>query len=390
MISFFWRIIFSILLAIPCGFAQSSDNTSSSIVVGQKVPLTSAVLGETRTLHIGLPKDYEQSDERYPVLFVLDAGMNFPVTAAMVRYLAAYGTIPEMIVVGVENLSQETRNRDFTPTAYRGSGHRYATSGGADRFLKFFRQELIPHIDSTYRTHPFRILVGHSLGGLFSNHALINAPDLFGAIVSISPSVWWNDFEPLQTLKDFMAAGPRLNLFYQCSLADEGDQEDVRMLEALCASIAKQGGSDFTCRFRHYPEQNHASTIIPATLNALESLYADWRLPWPVIQKGLSAIQAHYEALSKRFRYEIPMDHDALHQAACSALVGGLADQAIEMLEYNARRDPDDAPTHQILSEAWEAKGDGVKALEAASRALEIDPQSVKYQERVARLKTKQ
>ena len=48
-------------------------------------------------------------------------------------------------------------------------------------------------IDAQYRTVPVRILVGHSLGGLFALYALGTHPDLFRIVVALSPPMWWND-----------------------------------------------------------------------------------------------------------------------------------------------------------------------------------------------------
>ena len=80
-----------------------------------------------------------------------------------------------MIVVGIENVNQDTRYRDFTPTHAEGfHDEDIPTSGGADNFLNFLKKELAPFIDKNYRTEPFRIIIGTSMGGLFTSYALIN------------------------------------------------------------------------------------------------------------------------------------------------------------------------------------------------------------------------
>lgn len=38
--------------------------------------------------------------------------------------------------------------------------------GGGDMFASFLEEELIPHIDSLYPAAPYRVVIGHSLGGL--------------------------------------------------------------------------------------------------------------------------------------------------------------------------------------------------------------------------------
>jgi predicted alpha/beta superfamily hydrolase len=48
-------------------------------------------------------------------------------------------------------------------------------------------------IDRTYRSRPYRVLVGHSLGGLFAVYALMTRPDVFQGYIAISPALWWDD-----------------------------------------------------------------------------------------------------------------------------------------------------------------------------------------------------
>lgn len=66
-----------------------------------------------------------------------------------------------------------------------------AGSGGAPRFLRYLTTEVMPLIDSAYRTMPGdRTLVGHSLGGTFGLFALLEAPALFRRLLIGSPSGW--------------------------------------------------------------------------------------------------------------------------------------------------------------------------------------------------------
>ena len=110
---------------------------------------------------------------------------------------------PEMIVVAVRNTD---RTRDLTPSPFtpdppedgegedgdEGDGENpMPTAGGAGAFLDFFERELFPFVEERYRTQPYRIVIGHSFGGLFAVHALVHRPAAFDAYVAISPSLWW-------------------------------------------------------------------------------------------------------------------------------------------------------------------------------------------------------
>jgi len=128
-----------------------------------------------------------------------------------------------MIIVGVNNTD---RARDMTPTkpatAFGDMPWRGGV-GGADKFLSFIADELLPTIDRNYRTRPYRVLVGHSLGGLFAVYALINRPEVFKGYVVISPSLWWDDQVLVKAAQPFFAAHEDLRADLYMSMADEGD-----------------------------------------------------------------------------------------------------------------------------------------------------------------------
>ena len=65
----------------------------------------------------------------------------------------------------------------------------YPEGGGADSFLAFFTEEIIPYVDENFRTTKERILYGRSDSGLFTIYALLERPDAFSAYISSSPTV---------------------------------------------------------------------------------------------------------------------------------------------------------------------------------------------------------
>lgn len=91
--------------------------------------------------------------------------------------------MPEVIVVGLPNV-RGGRPRDYTPPFIRQNTEDLKSPmGRADHFLSFLKKELIPHIEREYRTVPFRMIAGHSRGGLFVVYSLIADPRLFTAFI---------------------------------------------------------------------------------------------------------------------------------------------------------------------------------------------------------------
>jgi len=176
-------VTFSLLLFSFCIQAQNDEN----ITIGKKEVITSKVLNENRTLWVYTPNYTSQNpnpDKRYPVLYLLDGGAHFYSTVGIIQQHSqtnGNGTLPEMIVVAIENTN---RIRDFVPSD---------EFNKPNPFIKFLSSELIPHIDKNYKTAPYKMLVGHSLGGLTAIDILTKFPEIFNAYIAIDPSMWYDN-----------------------------------------------------------------------------------------------------------------------------------------------------------------------------------------------------
>lgn len=186
-----------------CAIAQTTEN----IIVGKKEIIYSKVLNENRTLWIYTPGITSQnaiSDIRYPVLYLLDSEAHFLSTVGIVQQLSqanGNGVLPEMIIVGIENTN---RLRDLTPVILSSND-----LDQANPFVNFLSSELIPYIDKNYKTAPYRLLVGHSLGGLTAVDIMANFSHLFNAYIAIDPSMWYSNEK---FLKHTMSQLPNQNL----------------------------------------------------------------------------------------------------------------------------------------------------------------------------------
>lgn len=153
----------------PCLFgpwvSAQPATAGEPIVVGQRFQLRSDSLDELRSYQVHRPSHYDISSARYPLLIVLDGEEQFQPVSATVDLLADAGKIPAMLVVGIPNTD---RYRDMDSTV-----------AGSSPFLAFITDELVPAIDRDYRTHPYRLLVGHSSAALFTLYAMMNAPEVF-------------------------------------------------------------------------------------------------------------------------------------------------------------------------------------------------------------------
>ncbi|MCJ7756414.1 MAG: alpha/beta hydrolase-fold protein, partial [Thermoanaerobaculales bacterium] len=148
----------SVLTVLVLWMMTALAGAGEPITIGETITLQSKVMGEERTILISTPPGYGLGTERYPVLYMTDGDQHITHTRGTVDFLASNGLIPQLIIVGVANTD---RTRDLTPTRVEtrevnGRVMQNPTSGGAGKFLDFFKSELFPYIDDHYRTLPMR------------------------------------------------------------------------------------------------------------------------------------------------------------------------------------------------------------------------------------------
>src|SRR6476660_6087335 len=136
------------------------------ISIGIKDSVYSKILNETRELWVYMPESAKSNPEhKFPVAFLLDGETYFHSFTGEVSHLSEVNgnaIIPDMIVVGIIN-----RNRMFDLSPGHDSTFNIQPNGGGEKFTMFIEKELIPYMDKHYPTAPYRMLAGHSLGGIF-------------------------------------------------------------------------------------------------------------------------------------------------------------------------------------------------------------------------------
>jgi len=363
--------------------AAAAGADGGGVVIGERMVLRSQVLGEARTLLIYRPPP-ERPDSRYPVVYLLDGEAHFHHVTGLVQFLMQTGRMPRVIVVGVANVD---RTRDFTPTHVSEAD----TSGGADRFLVFLAKELIPAVEAAYPTARYRVLIGHSLGGLFAIHALNQMPDLFDATIGISPSLAWVGDPIRQRTESVLATRPAFDRVLYFAVGKEPD-DMTGSNRAYARMLTARAPRGFRWLFEEMPAEDHGSIVHRAVYRGLEHVFAGWGPP--AAPASLAEVEAHYAALSARFRMTVVVPEDALNALGYRLLAAGQVDQGVAALRRNSELHPESANVHDSLGEALERKGDlagAVKSHEMAVKnaALNGDPRLQTYKDRLDRAREK-
>lgn len=249
-----------ILLGAAGQFAGSQD---FHLMIGKQEVLESKILGEKRIILVSTPA---QMKPGLPLLVVLDGEWTFTKVAVIVDHLVGNGRLPPMVVAGVVNTD---RGRDMMPTF---DGAEFA-AGPSDKFLSFLADELIPKMAGEYPIGKYRILAGHSNGGMFSLYAFIQRPEVFQANIALSPSYGLDDrFQELLGRSLAKSSGQPRFVF----LGAGGDEEADISVGALRFAKTLEGTPSANVEYRYevFPGETHGSVGLRAYYRGLELLAA--------------------------------------------------------------------------------------------------------------------
>jgi predicted alpha/beta superfamily hydrolase len=391
------------LIRLLCGVAVLLMISSAAIAqpptgTVKKFSIKSTVLGEDRIILVRTPVGYETNKVSYPVLYMTDGDAHMGHTASTIEFLTQNGRISDLIVVGVTNTD---RTRDLTPaksTDKNPAGElRFPTSGGADNFLKFFETELIPEIEKEYRVQPYRILAGHSLGGLFAVHAMITKPGLFNSYIAVSPSLQWENSDELKRVEAFLKNQKESKVTLFTSIGNEPGAigEDFDKFKDM---LSKSNIKGFEWQAERMADEDHGSVVLRSHYFGLRKVYEGWQAPRDpksgAISGGLKGADAHYKKLSEKFGYSIPTPENLINQMGYQFLFDGKPEEAIEVLKANVERYPASANVYDSLAEAYERGGriDVAEPLYDKARLLgeqNNDPNKAIYKTNYERAHTK-
>jgi tetratricopeptide (TPR) repeat protein len=358
-------ILSSCFLILPAPARAQKDG--DDVVIGKYRIFHSRIFDEDRLLLVHLPRGYETEKISYPVLFHLYGdNINDYIAPAMVacEKLGETGEAPPVIIVGVANTDRYRDNLPFRPDG---------SPAGADTFLRFFKEELIPFIDAEYRTKPFRLLAGPQAGSVFALYSLVTDPAVFDFFVTTNP--FEGDERMTRRLlalaEKRLSETARLENFFYMACEDSDPALALEQAKALAAAVeaARPEG------FQFHSVVNRASgffiTPVPV-LDALRTFFDGFRLNEDVQVENLGELVAHYEKLSEVYGFAVDVPEHTLTFAGANLQRRGKFDEAIEIHEYQRRLYPGSLNALFQLGEIHRNLGHHEKALEFYKAFLSI------------------
>ncbi|MEO7210179.1 MAG: alpha/beta hydrolase-fold protein, partial [Chitinophagaceae bacterium] len=381
----------------------SRSQTGYNIFPSGKVDsIYSKVLGEQRKVWIYSPtmkpgNKYE--GERFPVIYLLDGDTHFEGVVAMIRQLGEIdgnASFPPMIVVAILNTD---RTRDLTPTHIMNDlpyldSNASVNTGGNEKFIAFMQNELMPHIDSLYPVQPYKLLIGHSFGGLTVMNILTNHTKMFNAYIAIDPSMWFGHEEFLKAtekkLEEKNYAGTKLYIGIANTMPEEMTIEKLRKdtdsgtrhmrsIFALNDFINKHPDNGLAYASNYYEDDDHGSVPFISEYEGLRFIFRDYKVKISIPEfmdssiTIIKKIRDHYEKISQQFGYTILPPQEMINDLGIFAMSKKFYPRAEAFFKMNLENYPNSENANYAFGSLYLAKKDTANAIIYFQKAYDIN-----------------
>lgn len=330
--------------------------------VAEKQTIKSEILDTEKLLFVYLPDGYYDDITRsFPVHYIAEGPLQSNLYFDLLRLHNLRNTMPEGIVVG---LAGDNRNENLFP------------GRGAEKYLAFFKREVIPFIEKNYRTQSFRVLCGHSLGGDFTLFAMLREPSLFNAYIAGSPG-------PLNALIPWMDSIdvdliPQDYRFCYTSMGSE-EQAAIPAFENISGKLQTATGDRVDCHTEIHQGEDHISNIVINQQSALVELFSDWKfeLPEQPDRPVSELLIAHCDRNEEKFGFRPGVSEwGVLFPLMDQLAKRGDFKDAIDILEYTVEIHPDSDQAWAFLARAHFDTGQMEAGKKYLQKALEINPEN--------------
>ncbi|HMT28526.1 MAG TPA: alpha/beta hydrolase-fold protein [Bacteroidia bacterium] len=377
----------SIILTFLICLAAITETKAQNFSIGKYDTLHSNILNEDRQILVHVPSGAQNNDVRYPVMYLLDGENHFTKTVGIIDHLsttAGNELCPQMIVVAIFHPNRE---KDLIPPSSKEDKTK-------DHFPEFLEQELFPYINSHYPTEPYRILVGHSLGGLRVINTMVYQPQLFNSYIALDPSLGmvknWignatTEFNKIDyTGKSlYIAMGMTMPKGMDTAVIFRDTSGNARHMRCIMtfarnAESTINNGLDFN--WRYYPDETHQSVVFKGTYDGLianfpwyknEKLFDIFK-PDVGAEASVRIMTDYYESLSKKMGYS-----QVAPEQGTSELIDYLTfkrwyDKALAFAQLNFKNYPNSKNAKiQLDASLWNTKK-SISELKSTKTANEI------------------
>jgi predicted alpha/beta superfamily hydrolase len=401
--------LFILVVTIVIGCQRSDSNKQNrhdQFVIGDSESIHSEILGELRKIWVYVPKSDQSQDsqEKYPVIYLLDGSTFFHSLTGIIKELSRSGVIPEMAVIAVQNTN---RGRDLTPTHMDVSiwtGDSIPGSGGGEKFMDFFEDELIPFVENKYNLSSYRTFIGHSLGGLTVINTIINRSYLFDNYIAIEPSLWWDNqyilkvsdtaFNKPEYSRKSLYVGIANTMrpgFDMYNLFSDTTKNTIhlRSLFQFVKTLEKIPKNELKFGWKYYKDDDHISVALITEYDALRFIF-----PWYKLSLSdkyysesyseeynselINLVTRHYDTISYYFGYEVLPPEVTVKNLGLEFLYfWQKPEYALTLFNLNIVNYPNSMDAYETMGDFYLMQHDTTTAIEIISKAVDLGGEEI-------------
>lgn len=377
-------LILLVVFIYECVNAQQSQ----PITIGKIETIHSGLLHENRKIWIYSPTNtssLEQPGKRYPVLYLFDGEAHFYSTVGIIQQLSqanGNGVLPEMMVVAIENTN---RFRDLVP--------RYPAADkleNANPFVKFLSTELMPYIEERYPTAPYKLVVGHSLGGLTVIDLLANYPELFNAYIAIDPSLWFNNEkylnqyltklnkQSLDNKKVFIGIANPLPPGTTLTAIKEDQSSETIITRSILRfdQFLQTGSGRLKYAYKYYDRDKHNTVPLITEYDGLRFIFDYYSFDATEKEfadsstRMVTRLQTHYQKVSSELGYKTSPPETLINYLGYDALRKKHYNKAAAFFKMNTEDYPSSSNVFDSYGDYFAARKDTANAIMNYEKAL--------------------
>jgi len=364
---------------------------SEGIISGDKYSLKSSILDEKRDIFISLPESYIHSSHHYPVIYVMDGEFLFDLTRSMVEIRAARNYMPESIIVGIPNNTDKRIEMALELFDDHGEPFFYGDGlGQTDKYLKFFRNELIPQIEEKFRVNSHRTIIGMSPSFGPVLQAFWSEPDLFSGYIVLAAELGKN-LKSGKSLEEILIEEisdekrSKASIYIGTSSGDmikRGPKEAALYVD-IPKKLKNVANPKIRYKFEIIHGEDHYGMSIPGIQHGLETIYAreiwdvDYRKMWNSPDPA-QALKDKYQELSEHYGFKIiPLEKSFhfIHNIMKTAEIlyrQNKIEKLISWLQLAIEYYPNSPAIYSQLSKAYTRSGKSSLAFRSAEKAVKL------------------
>lgn len=285
-------------------------NPIANIYSSETFILASEATGQEYLISVALPRSYDhQPEATYPAIYVIDGNFHFESVAGLCRLMGLNSTIPEVAIISIgyplDGFYGEQYNeffirraRDLTVTVDQEYEYflrsnfpidgKVIAMGGAEYFLKFVTEELIPTVEVQYRINSEdRTLLGHSTGGHFAIYALLQSKPAFNGFAIGSPSLGFGGEAIFDLENEFAAQADQLPARVYLGIGEQEEHSplspagylgtivSISAFYRFAAILEDRGYAGLKIKKKVFEGHDHTDVMGPFVAAALKYLFTE-------------------------------------------------------------------------------------------------------------------